>query len=85
MNTFLNAPAHCSECGTLNPQTADGYTDCCNEPACDGPGHSSGRLWETGTIGTDHRHNVTGQVRGCCSGVVERSLPMGVFALSRIS
>ena len=27
---------HCENCGQVNPETDDGYTDCCNELVCDG-------------------------------------------------
>jgi len=30
---------HCSSCGSENYKVDDGYTDCCNEPVCDGLDH----------------------------------------------
>lgn len=67
--------AHCSGCGTANPDTEDGYTTCCNEPEC-GP-YTGRRTWILGEhVGGPKIDADT----ACCAHAAEKANP-GLIAL----
>jgi len=73
-------PVHCSQCGTRNPGTDQGYTGCCNEPTCSGAYAGGLSTWAVGTMAHGETRQ-TGTVRACCAAAAEASLPDGLLAL----
>jgi hypothetical protein len=74
---------HCEACGTPDPVTIDGYTECCNEPTCWGDPHT---IWAVGHMGDPSRpldgRVQTGTILACCGAAAERAVqPAGLSVL----
>ena len=66
--TSKDVHLHCSNCGS--EVTGFGYTECCNEPTCDG---MDAYHWHYGTMsaqGLDHA--VVGELTACCAAMADR-------------
>jgi hypothetical protein len=54
---------HCENCGSLNPNSEEGYTTCCNECVCFGPGRQG---YNRSRFGTEQNYKVA-----CCWAVAD--------------